>query len=602
MSTEPIKNNLADEAIKVLEQIAYDSPFNPFKVMRNGDHEIRHSNTLAWLFDSKDNHGLGNKFAVRFFSEIFKDVDWNNKFNGEISIETEVAANPYYFNTYKKEHEDKYNENEKRKDEKFGKEKGKKKKADDESKPEKEKSDNNKKIDIFIKGKDFTITIENKYGSGEHDWQCQRYRFDRDKKYSKDAGYTNYYIFLDIEEPDDWWIGKNSEYENLRYEGYKLITYETVSAILKELIKNKDERLDAVKFIRNYISVLDENYGTFNPTTEKLIINGLPLGETIHELKELNSKLENSKKTFEKYSNNLQLNENEPLVRDTLNKLVKDECQKDKYQNGKNVEYKRLINGSNENLIHYHFGKAGVSDPYAYKLEFKDYTNDNEKVNQIKKTVNNYINEIDYKAKYGCYSIAIFYGLGVDHSRNWCNYLANDEQKNEFIKKLRVMNKEWDIMIRYDILNGRGAEGEAIKVFPFDDTDGILGKIKDCSKDEIDNSIRQEKKTVLINSKTGKVDENSAVLIMAKKLLPEKYEEIKSTIEEYFNKDNNAMTFRLVLKLEYKTGVIITDEDREKIRPELGKLFYEKTREGLNLFGLGDSFVKTIFNKPENCE
>lgn len=129
MSTEPIKNNLADEAIKVLEQIAYDSPFNPFKVMRNGDHEIRHSNTLAWLFDSKDNHGLGNKFAVRFFSEIFKDVDWNNKFNGEISIETEVAANPYYFNTYKKEHEDKYNENEKRKDEKFGKEKGKKKKS-----------------------------------------------------------------------------------------------------------------------------------------------------------------------------------------------------------------------------------------------------------------------------------------------------------------------------------------------------------------------------------------------------------------------------------------------------------------------------------------
>lgn len=599
MSTEPIKNNLADEAIKVLEQIAYDSPFNPFKVMRNGDHEIRHSNTLAWLFDSKENHELGNKFAVCFFSEIFKDVDWNNKFNGEITIETEVASNSNYFDTYKEENENKYKENEKREDEKFGKEKGKKKKADDESKPEKEKTDNNKKIDIFIKGKDFTITIENKYGSGEHDWQCQRYRFDRNKNYSKDEGYTNYFVFLDIEEPDNWWIGKNSEYENLRYEGYKLITYETVSAILKELIKNKDERLDAVKFIRNYISVLDENYGTFNPTTEKLIINGLPLGETIHELKELNSKLENSKKTFEKYSNNLQLNKNEPIVRDTLNKLIKDECQNDKYQNGKNVEYKRLINGSNENLIHYHFGKAGVSDPYAYKLEFKDYTNDNEKVNQIKKTVNNYINEIDYKAKYGCYSIAFFYGLGTPQSKNWCKYAA--EKKGDFKTKLSALGDKWNIEIRYVVLSGYSM-GSAIKVFPFDDTDGILGKIMNCSEEEIKGSIGKKNKSELINSKTGSVNENSAVLKMAKHLSPEKYDDIKSIIEEYFNKGKKAMTFRLVLKLEYKTGVIITDEDREKIRPELGKLFYEKTREGLNLFGLGDSFVKTIFNEPENCE
>lgn len=522
MSTEPIKNNLADEAIKVLEQIAYDSPFNPFKVMRNGDHEIRHSNTLAWLFDSKENHELGNKFAVCFFSEIFKDVDWNNKFNGEITIETEVAADSNYFDTYKEENENKYKENEKREDEKFGKEKGKKKKADDESKPEKEKSDNNKKIDIFIKGKDFTITIENKYGSGEHDWQCQRYRFDRNKNYSKDEGYTNYFVFLDIEEPDNWWIGKNSEYENLRYEGYKLITYETVSAILKELIKNKDERLDAVKFIRNYISVLDENYGTFNPTTEKLIINGLPLGETIHELKDLNSKLKNSKKTFEKYSNNLQLNKNEPLVRDTLIKLVNSEYQKDKYQKGKKAEYKRLINASNENLIHYHFGDAGVSDPYAFKLDIKSYKTNYPNSNKGKKakqqkpiicSVSEYINEIDYKAKYGCCSIAFFYGLEAGHSRNWCNYLANDEQKNEFIKKLRVMNKEWDIMIRYDILNGRGAEGKAKMELPLNNTDSILEKIIDYLEEGIDSSIGKKKKANLIESKTkssiGKKPEKS---------------------------------------------------------------------------------------------
>lgn len=66
---ESIESKQKELAIKALNEIAYTTKFNPFFVMKNGDHEIRHSNTLAWLFDKKDNHGFDSNFAVKFFSK-----------------------------------------------------------------------------------------------------------------------------------------------------------------------------------------------------------------------------------------------------------------------------------------------------------------------------------------------------------------------------------------------------------------------------------------------------------------------------------------------------------------------------------------------------
>jgi hypothetical protein len=41
--------------------------FNPLKVLRVDQFEIRHSNVLAWLFDPNENHMLGSFLLVSFY-------------------------------------------------------------------------------------------------------------------------------------------------------------------------------------------------------------------------------------------------------------------------------------------------------------------------------------------------------------------------------------------------------------------------------------------------------------------------------------------------------------------------------------------------------
>ena len=181
MNEEMIKNDSneinimssEENAIRILEDIVYVNHFNPFKIMRNGEHEIRHSNTLAWLLDKKGIHYLKSNFAIEFFSKVFTDIDWSQKFENGITIDTEISADPKNFDNYMNENKEMFDENERLEAEIIGK-KRKSKAKDNKEEYSKNQSDKNKKIDIFIKGTDFTITIENKFGSGEHDWQCQR--------------------------------------------------------------------------------------------------------------------------------------------------------------------------------------------------------------------------------------------------------------------------------------------------------------------------------------------------------------------------------------------------------------------------------------------
>ena len=45
--------------------------FNPFKVLQVDNYEIRHSNVLAWLMDSKQNHDLGSFFIKKLIAKVF---------------------------------------------------------------------------------------------------------------------------------------------------------------------------------------------------------------------------------------------------------------------------------------------------------------------------------------------------------------------------------------------------------------------------------------------------------------------------------------------------------------------------------------------------
>ena len=53
----------------------YLDQVNIFSVLGLTNTEIRHSNMLAWLFDSKANHGLGNNFIKNFLEPKLKKED-----------------------------------------------------------------------------------------------------------------------------------------------------------------------------------------------------------------------------------------------------------------------------------------------------------------------------------------------------------------------------------------------------------------------------------------------------------------------------------------------------------------------------------------------
>lgn len=51
---------------------AYQNRFNPIRVMRSENQELRHSNVLSWLFNPLETHGLGDRFLKAFLSEALK--------------------------------------------------------------------------------------------------------------------------------------------------------------------------------------------------------------------------------------------------------------------------------------------------------------------------------------------------------------------------------------------------------------------------------------------------------------------------------------------------------------------------------------------------
>jgi len=57
----------SDDAIKLQNEL---SAFNPFAVLRIEEYEIRHTNTLAWLLDPRQSHGLGDAFLRAFIASL----------------------------------------------------------------------------------------------------------------------------------------------------------------------------------------------------------------------------------------------------------------------------------------------------------------------------------------------------------------------------------------------------------------------------------------------------------------------------------------------------------------------------------------------------
>lgn len=173
--------------------------FNLFDVLKISRTEIRHSNTLAWLLDPNENHGLGNTFLRGLIQRLVE-----NDSDGRYDVFKLLLLDLYDFVVYREY----------------------------------------KNIDILlISQKEKTLfAIENKIGSHEHRNQLNRYRRILESEYED---YNKAYIFLtpDGEEPSD-------------VENWDVFTYYDVVDVL-ENVSNKTELHPGVKLmIQNYLEVV----------------------------------------------------------------------------------------------------------------------------------------------------------------------------------------------------------------------------------------------------------------------------------------------------------------------------------------------------------
>ena len=212
------------------------SNFNIFHVLGCSRYEVRHSSFLAWL--------LKNKEFLRKFAKVC-GIDLEESSLKSIDVETEEA--------YKvKDIKGKIDSVE------YG---GVVLRDYDEN-------NQNRYIDINIKGVDFSLTIENKVESGEHDDQCiSYYNYMMIDPYGRYKEAKNkYFVFLAKDEPKYFKLlgglgasdkcKKASDYEKgMKYFNYRLITYSQILGILNEFsLENPIEN----EIVKQYRSVLSE--------------------------------------------------------------------------------------------------------------------------------------------------------------------------------------------------------------------------------------------------------------------------------------------------------------------------------------------------------
>ena len=188
---------------------ARTNKFNPFKVLKVQDHEIRHSNILGWVFNPTENHNFDDRILKRFLlkallrpenENVLKDMEIIYQLQQKSLMDVEV-----------------YREKE--------------------------------SIDLLmVSGQQrIVIFIENKVYSGEHSNQLDRYY-----NYVR-TNYPDYYIlpiFLTLEgtEPSD--------------KRYFAASYSDILETIEFIMANYKERtsLEVISFLEYYRSILKEKY------------------------------------------------------------------------------------------------------------------------------------------------------------------------------------------------------------------------------------------------------------------------------------------------------------------------------------------------------
>ncbi len=198
-----------------LERIAsYLNRFNPIRVMRMENMEIRHSAILAWLLDPNETHGFSDSFLRSFLAEALR---------GDDSKKTPTALDVSQADL-----------------------------RDAEIKREKEN------IDLFVTSpaNGWAFIIENKFHSKQHSGQLERY-IEQAKKDAKSANieFSLIGIFLTLHDED---IADEAK------EHYVPLRYADICKILETLLedrRNTNTSSEPHQFIRYYLEIIRDATG-----------------------------------------------------------------------------------------------------------------------------------------------------------------------------------------------------------------------------------------------------------------------------------------------------------------------------------------------------
>ncbi|WP_180956279.1 MULTISPECIES: PD-(D/E)XK nuclease family protein [unclassified Planococcus (in: firmicutes)] len=187
--------------------------FNPLKVLRVDQFEIRHSNILAWLLDPNETHQLGSFFLKKLLTRLVMRAENEGKGDG-------IDFLSFLYSSFH-----------------------------DAEVSREVKTHTNRMIDLLVHvpSQKLVLVIENKFHAGESDGQLVDYLAYAKAEF-QEPGYTVLPIFLTLanEEPSD--------------DSYLLLGYEDVLEIIEQQLEfSKETTADAIyDFLSFYIEVLKE--------------------------------------------------------------------------------------------------------------------------------------------------------------------------------------------------------------------------------------------------------------------------------------------------------------------------------------------------------
>lgn len=202
--------SLLDDSMEFEKLHSKFNRFNPFKILKVDQFEIRHSNMIAWLLDPAENHHLSSMFVNKLLSKTF------------VKAENEELIGQYNFIKLHKQS------------------------LQDLEVFREVQTENNKRIDILAvsESQKVAILIENKYKSSESDGQLQNYINFVSEKYKE---YTIIPIFLSLD-------GSAPSHKS-----YFTLDYGDILNILKAQLEIYSEYTSSTikDFISYYIDILE---------------------------------------------------------------------------------------------------------------------------------------------------------------------------------------------------------------------------------------------------------------------------------------------------------------------------------------------------------